>query len=396
MKLTQIGDAVLKVNSWNPIRDGYDQLIHYIDLSSVDQERKTISPNPPIVAREAPSRARQLIQMDDILVSTVRPNLNGVAVVDKSLDGATASTGFCVLRSDKSKLDKSYLFHWVKSPEFISDMVRKATGASYPAVSDRIIWESVIPLPPIATQKHIAAILDQAEELRSKRRSAIALLDELGRSVFLEMFGDPVTNLQQWDKCKLTDLCDASDGIKCGPFGTQLGRGEYQESGIPLWGIKHVNAHFKILTSEFLTEQKAKELDTYSLKSGDIVMTRKGTIGNCAVFPKSFETGIMHSDLLRVRVSQAKTNINFLSHQLHHSRDIEHQISLISGGAIMAGINVTKLKDILVLNPPLTLQQQFAKRMESIETLKATHRQSLAKLDTLFASLQHRAFRGEL
>lgn len=61
MKLTQIGDAVLKVNSWNPIRDGYDQLVFYIDLSSIDQERKVISPNPPIVARKAPSRARQLI-----------------------------------------------------------------------------------------------------------------------------------------------------------------------------------------------------------------------------------------------------------------------------------------------------------------------------------------------
>lgn len=180
--------------SWNPVRDGHDQLIRYIDLSSVEQDTKAIRPNRPIVAREAPSRARQLVQSGDVLVSTVRPNLNGVAMVDTSLDGATASTGFCVLRPNKEKLDGAYLFHWVKTPEFILDMVRKATGASYPAVSDRIVLESKIPLPPIAEQKQIAAILDKVEELRGLRRRALSQLDAIAQSIFLEMFGDPVTN----------------------------------------------------------------------------------------------------------------------------------------------------------------------------------------------------------
>ena len=133
----QIGDVVSDVITWNPVRDGHNQLIRYIDLSSIDQNTKVIHPNEPIVAREAPSRARQLVQVGDILVSTVRPNLNGVATVDEGLDGATASTGFCVLRPNKRELDEAYLFHWVKTPEFVSDMVRKSTGASYPAVSDR-------------------------------------------------------------------------------------------------------------------------------------------------------------------------------------------------------------------------------------------------------------------
>jgi type I restriction enzyme, S subunit len=198
MKPTHISDVVLKSTSWNPVRDGHDQLIRYIDLSSVDQDTKTIHLSPLIVAREAPSRARQLISAGDVLVSTVRPNLNGVAMVDNSLAGATASTGFCVLRSDSEKLNSRYLFHWVKSPDFISDMVRKATGASYPAVSDRIVLESQIPLPPIGTQKRIAAILDQAEALRSLRRQSIGQLDALARSVFLEMFGKPSLNPKKW------------------------------------------------------------------------------------------------------------------------------------------------------------------------------------------------------
>jgi type I restriction enzyme, S subunit len=109
----QIGDIVLDVATWNPVRDGHEQLIRYIDLSSIDQDTKVIHPNKPIVAREAPSRARQLVHTGDVLVSTVRPNLNSVAIVDPILDGATASTGFCVLRPNPKELDGAYLLHWV-------------------------------------------------------------------------------------------------------------------------------------------------------------------------------------------------------------------------------------------------------------------------------------------
>ena len=125
-------------------------------------------------------------------------------------------------------------------------------------------------------------------------------------------------------------------------------------------------------------------------------MTRKGTVGNCAVYPVCYPVGIMHSDLLRLRVSQEKCNSVFLAHQLHFSRDVERQIAIISGGAVMLGINVTKLKSLEVLVPPLPLQREFATQMLAVERLKVSQRASLAKLDALFASLQHRAFRGEL
>ncbi|HHQ4765686.1 TPA: restriction endonuclease subunit S, partial [Aeromonas veronii] len=142
----------------------------------------------------APSRARQLVKENDLLIATVRPNLNGVALVTADFDGATASTGYCVLRANKNKLDERYLFYWVQSVHFIRDMISKATGANYPAVSDKIIFDSKIPLPPLAEQKRIAAILDKADAIRQKRQQAIALADDFLRSIFLDMFGDPVTN----------------------------------------------------------------------------------------------------------------------------------------------------------------------------------------------------------
>ena len=138
----------MKTKSWNPGRSAENRLIRYIDLSSVDRESKAVLGATEVMAHEAPSRARQLVRRGDVLVSTVRPNLNGVAAVPPDLDGATASTGFTVLRPKPDRLDGRYLFHWVRTPYFIRDMTNKATGASYPAVSDKIVLGSRIPLPP--------------------------------------------------------------------------------------------------------------------------------------------------------------------------------------------------------------------------------------------------------
>jgi type I restriction enzyme, S subunit len=394
MNFVQIKDVVLNVSSWNPVRDGHDQLIQYIDLSSVDQDTKVICPNKPIIAREAPSRARQLIQKGDVLVSTVRPNLNGVAMVDFGLDGATASTGFCVLRSDIKKLDGSYLFHWVKSPDFMSDMVRKATGASYPAVSDRIVLESKIPLPPIAEQKRIAAILDKAEEIRSQRRQALEQLDAIAQSIFLEMFGDPVTNPKGWETYLLSDLI--VDGLQNGLYKPASDYGE----GTPILRIDgFYNGQVTELSSLKRVRISLTEQETYSLQENDIVINRVNSIeylGKSALIPRLFEPTVFESNMMRFRLNSKYVCPHFLIEFLQ-TPFIKMQIRTGTKDAVnQSSINQQDVKSFQIRIPPIALQQEFARRVEAIAQLKTTHRESLAQLDDLFASLQHRAFRGEL
>ena len=156
---------------------------------------------------------------------------------------------------------------------------------------------------------------------------------------------------------------------------------------MPLWGIKQVNVNFAIPTREFLEPRTAKRLQQYDLRPGDIVMTRKGTVGNCAVYPEHFDVGIMHSDLLRLRVDAARCEPAFLVHQLHHSPDVERQLSLISGGAIMPGINVGRLKQLEVVLPPLAEQRRIAEVLDRAEALRAKRRAALAQLDTLTESI---------
>ena len=208
---SKVGDVTEPVGTWNPVRDA-KETFRYIELSAVDQEAKAITKAALVEPWDAPSRARQLVRIDDILVSTVRPNLNAVARVTKEFDGTTASTGFCVLRPSPAKVDPLYLFHWVRTPRFIGDMMRNATGASYPAVSDRIVKASEFPLPPLDEQRRIAVILDKADALRQKRKRAVNLMNGLVQSIFLEMFGDPTTNPKRLPTAALGDLLRVKSG----------------------------------------------------------------------------------------------------------------------------------------------------------------------------------------
>lgn len=342
----------------------------------------------------------------DVIVAKITPCLqNGKAALVSGLPGGHGfgSTEFHVLRAGP-KLDKRYLFYMVWSPDFRRFGEQRFTGsAGQKRMPASAVAEFGIPIPfpddprrSLAEQKRIAAILDKADAIRRRRQEAARLADTLIPSVFYEMFGDPVLNPHKWDKLPLVRLCADDDDIRCGPFGTQLHKEEFTREGVPLWGIKHVNAGFALPTHEFLHPDKAQDLAQYSIEPGDIVMTRKGTIGNCAVYPKGWVMGIMHSDLLRLRVDQKRCHSVFLSHQLHYSPDVEVQLDRISGGAIMQGVNVGRLKALSVLVPPVPEQARFVKAVEQIEALQTDQTASATQADGLFNALVQRAFRGEL
>ena len=121
-------------------------------------------------------------------------------------------------------------------------------------------------------------------------------------------------------------------------------------------------------------------------------MSRKGNVGRCAVFPETLENGIIHSDVLRIRVDKNIVIPEFMMRQLHYSGDVQHQIEIVSSGAIMAGINVTKLKQIYVYIPPLDLQEQFAAFVEQTDKSKLAVKQVLEKAETLKKALMQEYF----
>lgn len=281
-----------------------------------------------------------------------------------------------------------YLYYYLLS-RGLSDVI---TGSAQPQIVRQSLEKVKVKYPPLDEQRKIAAVLDKVSDLIAKRRQQLDKLDELIKARFVEMFGDLADPACKHIRCKLGETCKDSDDIKCGPFGTQLSKTEYQEQGVAVWEIPQINREFKEQPIHFVTNEKAKQLISYSLIPGDIAMSRKGNVGRCALFPKDFAPGIIHSDVLRIRVDKNKVNPCFLMYQLHFSKAVAHQIEMVSSGAVMAGINVTKLKQIYVHIPAFGLQNQFAAFVEQTEKTKTTISKSLEKLETLKKALMQEYF----
>ena len=184
--------------------------------------------------------------------------------------------------------------------------------------------------------------------------------------------------------CSLIEVCRHEDDIKCGPFGTQLKQSEYKQSGIPVWGIPQVNAAFAIPADTYVTPEKANDLSPFGIRNGDIAMSRKGNIGQCALYPEDFQPGIISSDVLRIRPDNSRLSSLFLMCLLHNSSDVVHQIEMVGNGQIMKGINVTKLKSIEVYVPPLDIQKQFEAFIQQSDKSKFELEQALAELTATY------------
>lgn len=383
MKSRPIGSLVSAINRWDP-RKSNDETFLYVDIAAVDQEKKKITEASVVRSSEAPSRARQLIQSGDILVSTVRPNLNGVARVPSRLAGGTASTGFCVLRPSDG-VDGSYLFHWLRSPMFITDMVKKSTGQSYPAVSDRIIKDSTMPIPSLVIQQRIAESLDHLDALRTKRREAIALLDELTQSIFLDMFGDPVTNPKSWKTVPLATLGMLDRGVS-----------KHRPRNAPelLGGAHPLIQTGDVAASKGYIERYEHSYSDLGLAqsklwpAGTLCITIAANIAKTGIltFDACFPDSVVGFTAEPETVEYVRVWLSFLQETLERNAPESAQKNINLG--ILRGLQVPK--------PPSEMMASFATRIKAANDLRSSHLAHLAHLDELFASVQDRAFKGEL
>lgn len=292
-----------------------------------------------------------------------------------------------VLLVDESIADYKYCWYLLNNENW---WIKSGSGQPFVKVKDSL--NRSILLPDLSTQQNIATILDKISEGIALCRKMMDELDLMVKAKFGEMFGDLSSPECQWEKCHLIEVCANKDDIKCGPFGTQLSKEEYLSEGVAVWEIPQINSQFAKKPTHFLTRQKAEQLSAYSLLPGDIAMSRKGNVGKCAIFPSCFAPGIIHSDVLRIRVDSAKVNPIFMMSQLHYSGAVTRQIEIVSLGAIMAGINVTKLKQIIVHVPPYAIQNRFAAFVAEIDKSKLTIQKILDKMETEKLALMQEYF----
>lgn len=292
-----------------------------------------------------------------------------------------------IVPNESKTADARFLFHCLGR-----DGVWPKRGGAQPFIGLGDARLLKIPLPPLIEQCRIAAILDKADALRTKRREAIAKLDQLLQSVFLEMFGGSTTATTS-----VAELAPAAGAIRTGPFGSQLLHSEFVEQGIAVLGIDNaVSNTFAWAKPRFITAEKYAQLARYRVNPGDVLITIMGTCGRCAVVPDGVPTAINTKHLCCITLDTTRCEPEFL-----HSYFLMHPVARSylesrAKGAIMAGLNMGIIKELPVALPSIEEQRRFVTIKKSLEKQRVQAVSQENRSDELFAALQQNAFAGTL
>lgn len=269
------------------------------------------------------------------------------------------------------------------------DVTPFVTGTTRGKLTKAGASEIVIPVPPLAEQRRIAEMLDRAEALRAMRRAAIGQLGSMNQSLFLDLFGP---NGKHRSKCTTAPLEVLSRSINDGVHKTPT----YVARGVPFVTVKNiVTGALNLTDTKFITEDDHKTFTKRTKpERGDVLVSKDGTIGVPCPITIDEDFSIFVSVAL-IKPKSALIDQSFLVAQFQ-SDSVQRQIRAGSKGIAIRHLHLEDFKRLVFIVPPIDLQHEFARRVAAMENLKTSHRASLAELDALFASLQYRAFRGEL
>ena len=343
------------------------------------------------VPRNLVKNSEKMLSTGDILVSSANSwNLVGKCCQVPTLQyPSTAGAFISILRPKTEQLESSYLYRWFSSVEIqrrLRSFANQTTNISN--LNHKKTLELQIPLPPLPEQKRIAGILDAADALRAKRREALAQLDTLLQSTFLDMFGDPVTNPMGWEKPPLEDICKTGTGGT--PSREKMQR--YYEGGTIPW-VKSGELREEVITStgEHITEAALRETSVKLVPKDALLLALYGaTVGRLGILGIRATT---NQAVCHIIPNSLRADFRYMFHSL--SNQVSYLVGRGVGGA-QPNISQGIIKSLAIPLPPLDLQHRFAAIVESVEHQKVSQRAHLAELDTLFASLQSRAFRGDL
>ena len=375
---------------------GDQALISFVPMASVSAEeaRVTLATDRPYADVR---KGYTYFETGDVLVAKITPCFENGKIAEAVLprQHGFGSTEFHVVRPKPGTLDGRYLHHFLRQPQIRVEGERRMTGSGgQRRVPADFLAQLSIPLPPPPEQRLIAAILDQADALRAKRREALAQLDSLTQSIFIEMFGDPMTNPLGWPLVKIDDLADVQGGLQVTSARKEL------PVEVPYLRVANVYRGRLQLDEIKTIRAKPAEVSRTTLRENDLLVVEghgnPNEIGRSALWNGSIAQCVHQNHLIRARFDINRVVPVYACEYLNSHGGRRH---LLRAGKSTSGLNTISVSDVRaspVALPPLALQQTFATRIQAVDSLKTTHRAAMAELDALFASLQHRAFSGGL
>ncbi|MEJ8606553.1 restriction endonuclease subunit S [Riemerella anatipestifer] len=328
----------------------------------------------------------------DILMS-LTGNVGRVGKFPKKLLPAYINQRVCRVMPKNDSLDVNYLFHYLNSSIFENEAINNSAGAAQLNLSSKWLANHEIPLPPLAEQQVIAEKLDQAQKIIDLNEAEVARYDKLAQALFIDMFGDPVQNPKGWEMKKLGEITN-----KIGSGATPRGGKEsYKEEGIAL--IRSMNVYdnrFFYKDLAFIDSAQADKLKNVCVEENDILFNITGaSICRSTIVPKDVLPARVNQHVSIIRMKKSVATPLFVNHLLISASVKRSLLNIGSGGgAIMQAITKQGLEDFEIILPPITLQNEFAKRIEQIELLKNQAQQELEQSKNLFQSLLQESFKG--
>ncbi len=291
---------------------------------------------------------------------------------------------------DKEDLDKSFFTYLISNS--LKKLETQVHGATMKHITKKKFDAFPVALPPLDQQKKIAGILDAADAYRQKTKALIDKYDQLTQSLFLDMFGDPVTNPKGWNEVKLGNICGVGSSKRV--FVDEL-----VEDGIPFYRgteVGKLGEGKSITPGLFITKEHYESLKKHRgiPKKGDLLMPSICPDGRIWVIDDDKEFYFKDGRVLWVEVDSKKINSIYLRYHMRGS--FFSNYNNIASGTTFAELKIVALKKMNIFYPDLNLQDQFAERVQAIEAQKAQAQASLAQAEDLFHSLLQRAFKGEL
>jgi type I restriction enzyme S subunit len=268
--------------------------------------------------------------------------------------------------------------------------------SAYPSIRLSDIEDMQIQAPSeLDDRARLAAILNQADTLRRKKQWAISKVAHLAEAIFLQVFGDPIANPHAWsESVTLGEVADIVSGIT---KGRRLNGHLTRE--VPYLAVANVQDRALNLTTVKTIEATDEEINRLRLRKGDLLLTEGGDpdkLGRGTLWNQELDECIHQNHVFRVRVVSDAVTPLYLNWLIGSSRGKRYFLRSAKQTTGIASINMTQLRNFPLLLPPIELQNAFAARMSEIEALRTKQNTNRTQLDALFASLQHRAFRGEL
>jgi type I restriction enzyme S subunit len=338
------------------------------------------------------------LEEGDILIARMPEPIGRACILPELKTKAVTVVDVCVIRPNSNDVYVPYLKFLINDNSFRNEILKHVTGTTRKRISRSNLNKIKFQLPPLNNQSRIAKVLSDCEALIQKRKDSISLLDELLKSTFLEMFGDPSINPKDFPIKKLSEFyVNPKEGTKCGPFGSALKKGEYKLAGIPVWNMDNISNDGRFVKGNrlWIEEKKFEQLSGFATESGDIIISRAGTVGKMCVLKTKQPKSIISTNLIRLRLnSETLLPIYFVSLMTFFKGRVGRLKTGADGG--FTHMNTTVLDKLLFPYPSPKLQLEYSNIVDKTEEIRQQFQVSLKELENLYRCISQKAFSGEL